>query len=164
VNIADLWQNVARAMFFGFIVGIVMTIVFMLSSYSIVDTNLRAAAFEQRVMNYAQQHPKDSLLSLTKQQFESILTTYPDSSLTPDKLGLRIIVLDPLTKKIAVPVDDAQYKLIYDPDQLIINWFPATTTDTSTLKINYVSSVTYRLYTDPTTKKTYLLEFQFISA
>jgi len=164
MNPGELWQNVARAMFFGFLTGIVFTILFMLASYTIVDTNLRAAIFEERIMNYAEQHPQISLLSLTQQQFQDIIITTQNQNApqSDDKIGLRVIFLDPLTDKLVAPITDP-YNLIYDPAKLIVDWFPATTSAGDNLKINYASSVTHRLYFDPTTKTTYLLEFQFIS-
>lgn len=165
MNPATLFDNVLRTVIFGMICGVVFTVLFMLGTYSIDDTQLRAAIIEERIMNYIEDHPDFSLLETDQATFEKIVTSLPVDAIVRGTIGVKIIILDSTTllptKDIPAENPNGVYPLEYPVDSVGL-LFPVTTTNPNGIKSNFMGSQTFRAYVDPVTKKIYLLEFQVV--
>lgn len=162
-----IFFNILRVILFGFMCGVVFTILLFLSSYSIPDTNLRAAIIEERIMNSIENEQVQSLSQINSEFLASAITKSEDLR-KDDSFAVRLRFIDLLSKK-AVVLDIENEKKTVDYDANVFNqdittskfrnFYPLT----GKVKSNYESTISKRFWTEPATGIVYAVQFEFVT-
>jgi len=166
----SIMMNIIRVALFAIVCGVVFTILSFLSSYSIPDTQLRELIMEQRIMDaITNSHNNIQSISDINPEFLATAITNSVDLQKNDNFAIRLRFFDLATKKeIVLDPKSSEQTVKYDADVFtkdpttskFLLFYPLTG---KVVHSNYESVVTKRLWTEPSTKRTIIIQFEYVA-